>query len=89
MAIERTFVQEFSTKRRNRFRQVWRLSVRRWRRRRLRGRMHGLKPPYLSNTHGPADKVGNCDLAFIICNLFFVDEDESVVLYAVTISIEV
>jgi hypothetical protein len=51
--------------------------------------MHGLKPPYLSNTHGPADKVGNCDLAFIICNLFFVDEDESVVLYAVTISIEV
>ena len=44
------------------------------------------KPPYLGNTHGPSDEVGKSQRAIIHGKLFFVDEDEAVVLHTVTVS---
>src|SRR5580658_3469233 len=45
-----------------------------------------LKPPYLGNTHVPSDEVGKSQRAIIRGKLFFVDEDEAVVLHTVPVS---
>src|SRR5580698_347751 len=64
---------------------VWRLRVR-LRRRRPQGRIRPTRPLYPGNTHGAVDEVGISHLAAIRSNRFLVDEDEAIVLYAVTVS---
>ena len=48
-----------------------------------------IKPQHLGNTHGLADEVGISHGAVIRGDFLFVDEDQAVVLYTVTISTEV
>src|ERR1700683_3383005 len=86
MVIERMFVQNVTTNRCDQFPRIWRLRVWRSRRLRLPGRIRPIRPLYPANTHGAVDEVGISHLATIRINLFLVDEDEAVVLYAVTVS---
>src|SRR5271169_376899 len=90
MAIERTFVQEVSTRRRNRFPRAWRLSGWRFRRRCLQ-RRRGTTPPHPRNTHGAADKVRHRHFAVAwkksprFRNLLYVNKNQAIILDAVTI----
>src|SRR5579863_230945 len=90
MAIEGTFVQEVSTRRRNRFPRAWRLSGWRFRRRCLQGR-RGTTPSHPCNTHGAADKVRHRHFAVAwkisprFRNLLFVNQDQAIILDSVAI----
>src|SRR5579862_1035710 len=90
MAIEGTFVQEVSTRRRNRFPRAWRLSGWRFRRWCLQ-RRRGTTPPHPCNMHGAADKVRNLHDAVAwkisprLRNLLFVNKDQAIILDAITI----
>src|ERR1700734_1811440 len=94
MVIERMFVQNATTNRGHQFPRVWRLRVWRLRRRSLPGLILRINPRCSikaqdpGNAHGAGDEGGISHLGVIRRNLFLVDEDEVVVLYAVMISAE-